>query len=57
DHLLEIKFNSMGQPIEEGSKKYATVVGTIAVNVVPPHHEDWRDVPWVLKEETESHQE
>ncbi|KAI3904223.1 hypothetical protein MKW92_040868, partial [Papaver armeniacum] len=51
DHLLEIKFNFMGQPIEDGSNKYATRVGTIARNIFPPHHEDWRDVPWVLKEE------
>ncbi|KAI3955688.1 hypothetical protein MKW98_006048, partial [Papaver atlanticum] len=51
DHLLVIQFNSMGQPIEDGSKKYATRVGTISRSIVPPCFEDWRSVPCVLKEE------
>ncbi|KAI3933120.1 hypothetical protein MKW92_002276, partial [Papaver armeniacum] len=52
DHRLEINFNSMGQPIEDGSKKYATRIGVIARSVVAPCIEDWRSVNWALKEET-----
>ncbi|XP_026429997.1 uncharacterized protein LOC113326492 [Papaver somniferum] len=51
DHLLEIQFNALEQPIEDGSEKYATTVGTIARNIVPPCIEDWRSVPCGLKEE------
>ncbi|KAI3971147.1 hypothetical protein MKW92_002509, partial [Papaver armeniacum] len=51
DHRLVIQFNALGQPIEDGSKKYATRVGIIARNIVPQCIEDWRSVPCGLKEE------
>ncbi|KAI3956155.1 hypothetical protein MKW92_021564, partial [Papaver armeniacum] len=51
DQLLEIPFNSLGQPVENISKPFSSKIGAITRNVVSPHYEDWRIVPSVFKEE------
>ncbi|KAI3890109.1 hypothetical protein MKW92_016368, partial [Papaver armeniacum] len=51
DPLPEIPFNSLGQPVEDISKPYASRIGVICRNVVSPHYEDWRIVPVEFKEE------
>ncbi|KAI3861565.1 hypothetical protein MKW98_000517 [Papaver atlanticum] len=40
DQLPEIPFNSLGQPIEDISKPYASRIRVITRNVVSPHYEE-----------------
>lgn len=44
-------FNSLGQPVENSSKPYASKLGKIARSTVSPHYRDWRIVPADRKEE------
>ncbi|RZC47106.1 hypothetical protein C5167_040058 [Papaver somniferum] len=51
DQRLPIDFNEIGQPIGPTKKTYATKLGKITINLVPPSIKSWKQVPLPLKEE------
>ncbi|RZC78368.1 hypothetical protein C5167_002555 [Papaver somniferum] len=51
DQRLPIDFNDIGQPIGPTKKTYATKLGKITRNLVPPSIKSWKQVPLPLKEE------
>ncbi|RZC47235.1 hypothetical protein C5167_040199 [Papaver somniferum] len=51
DQRLPIDFNDIGQSIGPTKKMYATKMGKITRNLVPPSIKSWKQVPLPLKEE------